>query len=81
MRQTILSILIIMAITGCRTTTQLPVYTPPKPVRIHGDVLRPIFTVDSKSGYKVKSEAIVHSYAQCEARIDYLEKVKVISKG
>jgi hypothetical protein len=75
MRQTILSVLILAALTGC-APIRVPVYAPPAPLRIEKDALRPIFTIDAKSGYKVKSEAIVRSYAQCEARVDYLEKLK-----
>jgi hypothetical protein len=54
----------------------VPVYEPPKPVYVAKDTLRPIFTVTEKDGYKVKSEAIVKSYAQCEARMEYLESLK-----
>jgi len=84
MRRTILKVFVILLSLiqiGCKTTMQLPVYEPPKPVYIQEDVLRPIFLINDKSTHKEKSEAIVHSYAQCEARVDYLEKVKVISKG
>lgn len=79
MRRTILKIIVItlsFLSIGCNSTMRVPVYTPPKPVHIEPDSLRPIFTLADKANYRDKSEAIVHSYAQCEARVDYLQRLK-----
>lgn len=70
-----LIILSLLFLVGC-SPIRVPVYDPPKPAHVAPDALRPIFTLADKANYRDKSQAIVHSYAQCEARVDYLERLK-----